>query len=371
MVTYRTLLDMYRGKRVLVTGHTGFKGSWLALWLVELEAEVLGYALDPPSDPNHFRVCDLENRIRHIHGDVRDQGHLIEVFRQWRPEIVFHLAAQAIVRASHEDPTLTFQTNVMGTVNLFEAVRATDSIRVVVNVTSDKCYENQEWFWGYRESDRLGGADPYSASKACAEQVTFAYRQSYFDPSRSEGSPATVLSVRAGNVIGGGDWGRDRLVPDCVRALSQGREVVIRNPNAVRPWQHVLEPLGGYLLLAGRALLEGGDLAGAWNFGPWDKGILTVRETVEALIASWGSGTFTVSRPDQAQAPSSPREASLLRLDWSKAQHRLGWHPRFTLPEALDATVHWYKHYYDPRESGTVQEITRRQILDYMEKNER
>lgn len=334
---------IYSGKKVLITGHTGFKGSWLSIWLKELEAEVIGYSLEPPSKPNNFTACDLENKITHIHGDIRDMDHLVEVFRKYEPEFIFHLAAQPLVRLSYQEPKLTFDTNVGGTVNVLEAVRQAKTVRVVVNVTSDKCYENKEWVWGYREDDPMGGYDPYSSSKGCAEMVTSAYRRSFFNPDRYDEHRVSLSSVRTGNVIGGGDWGEDRLIPDCVRALAQDRAVLIRNLSAIRPWQHVLEPLSGYLWL-GDLLLENPEkYSGAWNFGPRDEATRPVQEIVEAFIKLWGSGSWT----DVSTIEANPiHEATLLKLCCDKAHTYLGWRTCLILQEALQYTVQWYKDYY-------------------------
>lgn len=281
--------EIYKNKRVLITGHTGFKGSWLAIWLKELGADVVGYSLDPPSEPNNFEATRLREKITHIHGDIRDLDRLMETFKKYQPEFVFHLAAQPLVRLSYNEPKMTFDTNIGGTVNVFEAVRKTPSVKVLVNITSDKCYENKEWVWGYRENDPMGGHDPYSASKGCAELVFSAYLKSFFSQNAAQksgdmtqlreqlgscpqistsGPRLGAASARAGNVIGGGDWGTDRLVPDCIRALSRHQPIGIRSPKAVRPWQHVLEPLGGYLLLGAALWQDPQKYSGAWNFGP-------------------------------------------------------------------------------------------------------
>jgi CDP-glucose 4,6-dehydratase len=346
---------VFRGRRVLVTGHTGFKGSWIASWLLDMGAEVTGYALEPPTDPSLFEELGLASRIRHAIGDVRDPDGLADVFRESRPEILLHLAAQPLVRLSYEEPVETYETNVMGTIRVFEAVRATDSVRVVINVTSDKCYENRESGQSYREDDAMGGHDPYSSSKGCAELVTSAYRRSFFGP----GSPVRLSSVRAGNVMGGGDWAADRLVPDCIRALTEGRPVSVRNPEAVRPWQHVLEPLSGYLLLASRMWEHGHDFDGAWNFGPDEQGTVTVRDVVEVLLTAWGSGSWETP----AGAGAQPHEARLLALDPSKARELLGWRPLYSVDRALSSTAAWYAS----RHAGEdVAELTRREIDAYV-----
>lgn len=327
--------DFWAGKRVLVTGHTGFKGSWLILWLRELGAEVAGYALEPPTDLSLWRQLALEKEILSHAADVRDFPALMRVFREMRPDIVFHLAAQSLVRPSYEDPVGTYATNVMGTVHLLEAVRQTSGVQVVVNVTSDKCYENREWIRGYREDDPMGGRDPYSSSKGCAELVTAAYRSSFFDKA-SDGT--AIATVRAGNVIGGGDWAADRLVPDFVRATQQGVPVRIRNPLATRPWQHVLEPLYGYLSLAERLWEQGAAYAGGWNFGPADEGAVPVETVISTLVSLWGAPARWIGDPGP-----HPHEAHFLRLDSSKARSLLHWKPRLDLPTALAWTVEWYK----------------------------
>jgi CDP-glucose 4,6-dehydratase len=341
--------NVYRGRTVFVTGHTGFKGSWLVEWLLLLGAEVTGYALEPPTDPSLFADLGLAPRIRHIIADVRDRERLSAEMAAAAPEMVFHLAAQPLVRLSYDEPVLTYETNVMGTVNLLEAVRATSSVRVVVNVTSDKCYENRETGQAYREDDAMGGYDPYSSSKGCAELVTSAYRRSFF----GEGSDVRLSSARAGNVVGGGDWALDRIVPDCMRALAAGETIVVRNPDAVRPWQHVLEPLSGYLHLASRMYGDGHDYDGPWNFGPGEAGTVRVRDVVDGIVAGWGTGSWASS----AGALKPVHEAGLLALDISKARDELGWRP-------LRATTAWYlARHASP---VTVGERTRADIEEYV-----
>lgn len=339
-----TLKKTYKDKRVLITGHTGFKGSWLAIWLNELGAKVIGYALDPPSEPNNFQACNLRDKITHIHGDVRDHGRLIETFKKYQPEFVFHLAAQSLVRLSFEEPKLTFDTNVGGTVNVFEAVRKTPSVKVFVNITSDKCYENREWVWGYRENDPMGGHDPYSASKGCAELVFSAYLRSFFSKSATHNRPIGAASARAGNVIGGGDWGADRLVPDCIRALSSHQPIGIRNPHATRPWQHVLEPLSGYLHLGAALWKDPQKYSDPWNFGPDDRGYLTVAAMTERLIQYWGGGSW-----EDLSDPQALHEAKLLKLNCDKAHTDLNWYSVLTIDECLQMTVDWYKQFYTSR----------------------
>jgi CDP-glucose 4,6-dehydratase len=357
--------DVYRNKSVLLTGHTGFKGGWLALWLKALGARVFGYALEPPSSPNLWTVAALENHIEHTHGDIRDYKATEAVFQKCQPEFVFHLAAQPLVRLSYEEPKLTFDTNVGGTVNVLEAVRHTPSVRVLVNVTSDKCYDNKEWVWGYRECDPLGGHDPYSASKGCSELIFQAYLKSFFAKASSKGAvlPIGAASVRAGNVIGGGDWGRDRLLPDCIRALSTKDPISVRNPHAVRPWQHVLEPLGGYLHL-GAFLWESPEVyAGAWNFGPDGRSQLTVKDVVTRLIALWGNGAWE-DRSDL----SAPHEAHLLKLCCDKAHRELGWRGVLTTDECLSMTVAWYKAFYSGATPGDMYSLCVDQIREYEKK---
>ena len=353
MVNARAL-SVFRGKRVLVTGDTGFKGSWLCLWLKELGAEVAGYALAPKHRDDHFNLLRLDRMIRHTTADIRDYAKLAAVMQRFKPEIVFHLAAQALVRLSYNDPKATFDTNVGGSVNVLEAVRNTPSVRALVYVTSDKCYRNNEWVWGYREHDTLGGRDPYSASKAAAELVFDAYRQSYFTPRDLGGA-----SVRAGNVIGGGDWSDDRIVPDCVRALRGRKPIVLRNPDATRPWQHVLEPLGGYLLLASQLYAKPAKFSGAWNFGPTSDAAHTVGDLATRIVKNWGSGKITVRRPRNA-----PHEASLLHLNCDKARFELGWKASWDFEKTVAETVLWYRQVMD----GTdVRQLGRGQIARYSE----
>lgn len=328
------LAGSYRDKVVLITGDTGFKGSWLAIWLAELGAKVVGYALPPSSPRDNFVVCGVAGRITHVDGDVRDHARLGEVIATHRPEVVFHLAAQALVLASYEDPRGTFDTNIMGVVNVLEAVRHAPSVRAVVVVTSDKCYENREEERDYREGDPLGGQDPYSASKGAAEIVAASMQRSFF----AKRGSASVATARAGNVIGAGDWAANRIIPDCVRSLLADEPIVIRNPAAIRPWQHVLDALHGYLVLGAR-LLEGGPAyAEAWNFGPVPGEIVPVRALVEQMIEVWGSGTYRIDDIDGA-----PSEAKLLRLDIAKARARLGWSPRLPLRRAVTMTIEGYR----------------------------
>lgn len=342
---------IYKNKRVLITGHTGFKGSWLALWLSTMGANVTGYSLPPPTEPNHFDLLDLD--LNSIIGDIRDAKTLAGVFKQQQPEIVFHLAAQPIVRLSFEDPVETFSSNVMGTINVFEAARESGTVRAIVNVTSDKCYENREWAWGYREIDPLGGYDPYSASKGCAEIIAGCWRSSFFNPEHYGISHHTLLSsCRAGNVIGGGDWAADRLIPDAMRAASQTRKVKIRNPHATRPWQHVLEPLSGYLLL-GQRLLEGRkEYAEAWNFGPSDDGDATVEKIVRQVQKAWPKIDYETGADSNP-----PHEAGMLRLDCSKALAKLQWRPVWDGKTSVKKTALWYRVFYESNEVKSMEDL--------------
>jgi len=333
--------DIYNNKKVLITGHTGFKGSWLALWLSQLGAIITGYSLQPPTTPNHCQLLDIN--INSVIGDIRDTDKLKQVFKEQQPEIVFHLAAQAIVGLSYKDPLETFSSNVIGTVNVLEASRASGAVRAMVNVTSDKCYENREWPWGYREIDAIGGYDPYSASKGCAEIVTGCWQNSFFNTTDYGKTHQTLLaSARAGNVIGGGDWAPDRLIPDIMRAVNQREKVKIRNPRATRPWQHVLEPLSGYLLL-GQKLLEGRkEFAQAWNFGSSEEENVTVGEIVKQVKMVWPKIDYEIDN-----TPDRPHEAGLLKLDCSKARTKLQWMPVWTGKDTLEKTVLWYKAFYE------------------------
>jgi len=329
----------WSGKRVFITGHSGFKGSWLSLWLQNLGAVVIGYALNPATEPNLFSVADVGRRMRSIVGDIRDLGSLSSALKEANPEIVIHMAAQSLVHYSYREPVETYATNVMGTVHLLEAVRKVDSVRAVVVVTSDKCYDNKEWLWGYREFDSMGGYDPYSSSKGCSELVSLAYRNSFFNPAKYQEHGVAVASGRAGNVIGGGDWAADRLVPDIVRALAANEMVQIRRPGAIRPWQHVLEPLSGYLTLAERLYTEGASFAEAWNFGPADEDAKSVKWIVERLLQKWGHD----AQGWNLDIGQQPHEAHYLKLDCSKARERLQWAPRWNLAMALDRIVDWHK----------------------------
>lgn len=331
----------YRGKRVLVTGHTGFKGSWLSIWLHELGAEVIGLGLDPYSAKDNYVLSGIGNRIKaDLRVDIRKGEHLKAILEEYQPEIVFHLAAQPLVRLSYEIPLETYETNLMGTLHVLEAIRHTKSVRVGVMITTDKCYENKEQLWGYRENEPMGGYDPYSSSKGAAEIAISSWRRSFFNPSRYETHGQSIASVRAGNVIGGGDWALDRIVPDCIRALESGFALSIRSPKAVRPWQHVLEPLSGYLLLARKMWEDPTNYCEGWNFGPRSTSIATVWDMATKIVTHYGSGTL-----EDLSDPHAPHEASLLMLDISKAKFRLGWQPRLDLDATIALTTDWYKRY--------------------------
>jgi CDP-glucose 4,6-dehydratase len=331
--------SFWKNKKVFVTGHTGFKGGWFVTWLLEMGAQVTGFALEPDTQPSYFHLCQIAEHIQSVIGDIRDLETLQAVIKRDQPEIVFHLAAQAIVRRSYHIPVETFETNLMGTVHLLEAIRKTPSVRAVVVVTSDKCYENRGLVEGYREEDPLGGDDPYSASKGCAELATAAYRRSFFEGRKGEDEGSVfVATARAGNVIGGGDWGEDRLIPDAMRTLPYGKPCVIRNPDSVRPWQHVLEPVHGYLALAEQLYQSGQKWATAWNFGPQALDSVPVSDLMKKVIQHWGSGTIQV-----ISDPNAVSEAPMLRLDSQKARQGLGWRCYWSLDEAVQMTIHWYR----------------------------
>jgi CDP-glucose 4,6-dehydratase len=354
---YTASKEFWAGKKVLITGHTGFKGSWLALWLNMLGTEVAGYALEPLTPHDNFVLTGLDKKIKHLIGDVRNYDRLQEFFHAFNPEIVFHLAAQPLVRESYNAPKATYDVNVGGTVNMLECCRLTDSVKVIVNVTTDKCYENKEWAWGYRENDRLGGYDPYSSSKACSELVTESYRKSFFHPDSFATHGKSLASARAGNVFGGGDWQADRIVPDCIRALEQGEPIIVRSPHAVRPWQHVLEPLSGYLLLAQKMAENPASYAEAWNFGPKESSFLPVGSLVDRIVKTWGEGSW-----EDHSKPGALHEANLLKLDISKAKSQLGWSPLWNIDKAIAETVAWYRQY----PAGNMHDLCCRQIIDYM-----
>ena len=345
--------EFWKGKKVFITGHTGFKGSWLSIWLNSMGAILTGYALVPNTKPNFFDAALVADDMESIVGDVRDLDKLTQAMSGFAPDIVIHMAAQPLVRLSYKNPVDTYSTNVMGTVNLLEAVRSVASVKAVVNVTTDKCYENKEWIWGYREDEPMGGHDPYSNSKGCSELVTAAYRSSFFNGSGS----ANIASGRAGNVIGGGDWAEDRLIPDFFRSFENNESVVIRNPSATRPWQHVLEPLSGYLVLAEQLYLNGDRYAQAWNFGPEDDDVKPVSSIIEYLVDRWGDGARWVH-----DVSLQPHEAQLLKLDISKAKQFLGWQPRWSLFRTLDSIVEWQKVWLS---GGDLKAVTLKQIRQF------
>jgi CDP-glucose 4,6-dehydratase len=344
--------DFWRGKRVFLTGHTGFKGSWLSLWLQSVGANLRGLALEPPTEPALFKVAEVARGMEHCLGDIRDFSVIKRQIEEFKPEIVIHMAAQPLVRVSYEQPVETYATNVMGTVHLLEAVRQSGCVKTMVNVTTDKCYENREWVWGYREDEPMGGHDPYSNSKGCAELVSSAYRRSFLTE-----SGIALATARAGNVIGGGDWAKDRLIPDILRAFENQRPAEIRNPAAIRPWQHVLEPLSGYLVLAERLHTDGHAYAEGWNFGPRDEDARCVQWIAETLCAHWGGQASWELQPG-----SHPHEAHQLKLDISKAQHRLQWRPRWTLETALQHVTHWHQSWL---QGGNMRQICLEQIAQY------
>jgi CDP-glucose 4,6-dehydratase len=353
----------YRGKKVLVTGHTGFKGSWLCEWLLLLGAQVSGYSLAPPTDPSLFDQLGLQERVDHRIGDVRDRDTLSSAIREIQPDVVFHLAAQSLVRQSYTEPVETYTTNVLGTVHLLQALRDLEKSCAAVFITSDKCYENREWYYGYREDDTLGGYDPYSSSKACAEVAIQSFRRSFFG--KKSPSCIAIASSRAGNVIGGGDWATDRILPDCIRALSHDEPIAVRNPTATRPWQHVLEPLSGYLLLAQKIYpsvnARSEALRSAFNFGPKIESNHNIKELVEEVLKHWPG------RWEDHSDPNGPHEAGLLHLNIDKAWHYLRWHPVWSFEEAVEQTVTWYRLAHEcDYDSKTIREESVAQIVQYM-----
>ncbi len=330
--------NIYKGRKVLITGHTGFKGSWLCLILNKIGADVYGYALEPPTNPSLFKEAKIDELVTSYIGDIRNLNYLQKVMLQIQPEIVIHMAAQPLVRESYKIPVETYSVNVMGTVHLLEVCRHINSVKAIVNVTTDKCYENKEWHWGYRENEPMGGYDPYSNSKGCSELVTSAYLNSYFNPKEYSRHGVALASARAGNVIGGGDWADDRLIPDFIRAISKGKKVKIRSPYAIRPWQHVLEPLSGYLTLALKLFTEGSAFSQAWNFGPDDKDAQNVEWITKTICNLWGDGaSFNVDANPQ------PHEANYLKLDCSKAKAELNWYPKWNIETTLKSIVDWNK----------------------------
>ncbi|MDQ0114390.1 CDP-glucose 4,6-dehydratase [Paenibacillus harenae] len=355
--------NFWNGKKVFITGHTGFKGSWLGIWLSSLGAKVTGYALDAPTTPSLYRLSRLDSLIHSVIGDMRDMAKLQETLFAAEPDIVFHMAAQPLVRESYNRPVETYEVNVLGTVYLLDAIKqlgeAGKPVKAVVNITTDKCYENKEWVWGYRETDALGGYDPYSNSKACSELVTNSYWNSFF---KNNGSGTSLATARAGNVIGGGDWANDRLIPDCLRAIHAREAITLRNRHAIRPWQHVLEPLSGYMLLAEKLVTEGSRYSGAWNFGPEDDSVQTVEWVVRQLSGKWGEGV-DVRFEQQAQ----PHEATLLKLDCSKAKTILGWKPKWGLEEAIGKIADWHRRY---ERAEDVTDVCLEQINEYSLRHE-
>jgi len=364
MINYNSLFDgIYKDKIVLITGHTGFKGSWLVLWLLEMGAKVIGYSKDIPSNPNHFELLMQNGYLKNlidIRGDIKNSEKLEKVFAEYKPDIVFHLAAQPLVRYSYVNPIETYETNVIGTLKVFEACKKA-KVKVIVNVTSDKCYENKEWVWGYRENDPMGGYDPYSSSKGCAELLTNSYRNSFFNLDEYGKTHNTLLaSCRAGNVIGGGDWAKDRLVTDIIKATVNGKKVLIRNPNATRPWQHVLEPLSGYLLI-GQKLLEGKkEFAEAWNFGPNDEGNIKVVDVLKEFKKHWNKIEWEIDSNIHLH------EAELLKLDCSKANFYLNWKPVWNSSEAFEKTITWYKEFYENKKIKSIYNLT--EYINFAEK---
>lgn len=353
------LKKQFKGKTALVTGHTGFKGSWLTIWLQEIGVNVIGYSLDPPTVPNLFELANLEPTVAHFYGDVRDYALLESTIAKFKPDLIFHLAAQPIVLHSYTNPQETFSVNAGGTVNLLEACRGKDFLQGIVIITTDKCYENKEWVWGYRENDPLGGKDPYSASKAMAEIATASYRASFF----FEGIP--VASARAGNVIGGGDFSDFRLIPDSMQALLNNKKIKVRNPESVRPWMHVLDPIHGYLMLAAKLLTHKQEFADAWNFGPQEHQAITTREIVEKIISLWGEGDWI-----DARDPKAKPEMNSLKLNWDKAANRLHWRPCYDWHEAIGETVRWfkaYRTYLANRTSVNIRDVCKEQIYTFMQ----
>lgn len=358
VATMENLFDkIYKGCRVFVTGHTGFKGSWLCLLLHELGAQVTGYALAPPTKPSLFQEAKIDELITSYIGDVRDYQNLLECMQKSKPEIVIHMAAQPLVRDSYKIPVETYSTNVMGTVHVLEACRHTKSIKAIVNVTTDKCYENREWHWGYREYEPMGGYDPYSNSKGCSELVTSSYRSSFFNPDKYADHGVALASARAGNVIGGGDWANDRLIPDFIRAIAKKERIAIRSPYAIRPWQHVLEPLSGYLLLASKLFTEGSEYAQGWNFGPEESDAQNVEWIIKKICCFWGeaAGYEIDSNPQ-------PHEANYLKLDCSKAKSELSWQSRWDLERTLKMIVEWNKAFFA---KADIREVCLKQIEEY------
>ena len=350
--------NFYKGKRILITGHTGFKGSWLSVWLHELGAEVIGVAKDPITQKDNYVLSGVGEKIKaDLRADIRDGQRMKEIFQEYKPEIVFHLAAQPLVRLSYEIPVETYETNVLGTINILEAIRMTDSVKVGIMITTDKCYENKEQVWGYRENEPMGGYDPYSSSKGAAEIAINSWRRSFFNPEQYEIHGKSIASVRAGNVIGGGDWALDRIIPDCIRALEANKPIEIRSPKAIRPWQHVLEPLSGYMLLAQKMWDEPVKYCEGWNFGPHLESIIPVWNVASMVIENYGIGELK-----DLSDPNALHEAKLLILDISKARFQLGWEPKMNIEQCVALTVNWYKSY----SRGKVYNLCVEQIEKYI-----
>lgn len=353
--------SFFKNKKVLITGHTGFKGSWLCLLLNKLGANVYGYALNPPTHPSLYELAGIEALVNSTIGDVRDFDLLTKTIKWIQPEIVIHMAAQSLVRESYKYPRETYEVNVMGTVNLFEAIKQVDSVRAILNVTTDKCYENHEWHWGYRENEPMGGYDPYSNSKGCSELVTSAFRNSFFNPNKYDQHMVAVASARAGNVIGGGDWAEDRLIPDFIRAIANGEMVKIRSPYAIRPWQFVLEPLSGYLILCQKLYSDGAKYAEGWNFGPDDMDAKNVEWIISKICEKWGNNTSY-----QVDSLPQPHEAYYLKLDYSKAKAMLNWNPLWSIDKTLESIVNWTKAYTNKQ---NMQEVCIRQMQEFFTKS--
>ena len=349
--------NFYRGKRVLVTGHTGFKGSWLSIWLHELGAEVIGLSLDPATERDNFVLSGIGSKIIDLRGDIRNGELVKRVFKDYQPEIVFHLAAQPLVRESYDIPVETYETNVMGTIHVMEAIRVSESIKVAVMITTDKCYENAEQLWGYRENEPMGGYDPYSSSKGCAEIAISSWRRSFLNPGNYNVHGKSIASVRAGNVIGGGDWAKDRIIPDCIKALEANETIEVRSPRSIRPWQHVLEPLSGYMLLAQKMWNAPVSYCESWNFGPKLESVANVWDIATSVVKYYGKGTFV-----DASDHNSLHEAKLLMLDISKAYFKLGWQPRLKMEQSVQLTVDWYKRY----KNESVYDLCIEQITKYI-----
>jgi CDP-glucose 4,6-dehydratase len=359
MVNMEYLGNIYKGKTVLITGHTGFKGSWLAIWLHELGAKVIGYSQDPYTQKDNFVLSGIGEKIVDIRGDIRDKNKLLRTFMEYKPNIVFHLAAQPLVQLSYQQPYDTYEINVMGTLNVLEAIRECKETKIGIFITTDKCYENTEQIWGYRETDPLGGYDPYSSSKAATEIAINSWRSSFFHPTNYKNHGKAISSVRAGNVIGGGDWAKDRIIPDCIRSLEKNIPIKIRNPKSIRPWEHVLEPLSGYLLLGKKMHEDPTKYSGAWNFGPEQNSIINVWDIANRIVESFGQGNLIdVSHSENFH------EAKTLNLDISKARFLLGWEPTLNIKETIEFTANWYKQY----RNCNVYELCKEQIETFIEK---